>query len=99
MTPARLNTIAAGMLVHITDQLTGRRYLVDTGASFSLVPHQSRAHTCGPHLVGPNGAAINCGGETTLQLHFSNRTFQWWFICATVTFPILAWISSAPTTS
>jgi len=88
-TPARLNAVAAGMLVHITDQLTGRRYLVDTGASFSLVPHQSRAPTCGPRLVGPNGAAINCWGETTLQLRFSNRTFQWRFMRAAVTFPIL----------
>jgi hypothetical protein len=88
-TPAQLNTIAAGMLVHITDQLTGRRYLVDTGASFSLVPHQSRAPTCEPRLVGPNGAAINCWGETTLQLRFSNRTFQWRFMHAAITFPIL----------
>ena len=44
-TPARLNAIAAMMLVRLTDQLTGRRYLVDTGASFSLVPLQSRAPT------------------------------------------------------
>ena len=89
MTLAWLNAAAAGMLVHITDQLTGRRYLVDTRASFSLVPDQSRAPTCGPRLVGPNGAAINCWGERTLQLRFSNRTFQWRFMDAAVTFPIL----------
>ena len=41
-TPARLNAVAAGMLVHIKDQLTDWRYLVDTGASFSLVPHHSK---------------------------------------------------------
>jgi len=38
VTLAQLNTVATMMLVHITDQLTDRRYLVDTGASFSLVP-------------------------------------------------------------
>ena len=42
MAPARLNTVATGMLVHITDQLTDWRYLVDTGESFSLVPHHSK---------------------------------------------------------
>ena len=41
-TPARLNAVAAGTLVHIIDQLTDRRYLVDTGASFSLVPYWGR---------------------------------------------------------
>ncbi len=35
------------MLVHITDQLTDRRYLVDTGASFSLVPHRSASAPVG----------------------------------------------------
>ena len=75
------------MLVHITDQLTGRRYLVDTRASFSLVPQQSRAPTIAPRLVGPNGAAINCWGETTLQLRFSTAPFNGGS-CA-VTFPIL----------
>ena len=43
----------------------------------------------GPRLVGPNRAAINCGGETTLQLRFSNCTFQWRFMRTAVTFPIL----------
>ena len=53
--PARLNAVAAGMLVHITDQLTDWRYLVDTGASFSLVPHRSKDPPAAkPRLTGPN---------------------------------------------
>jgi hypothetical protein len=39
--PARLNVDATGMLVHVQCQLTGRRYLVDTRATFSLIPHKS----------------------------------------------------------
>jgi len=54
---ARLNAVALGKLVHITDQLTGRRYLMDTDASFSLVPHQSK----GPALLAPAGSPSRAG--------------------------------------
>ena len=90
VTPARLNAVAAGMLVHITDQLTDGRYLVDTGASFSLVPHKSSAPPATePRLTGPNGSHIRCWGEERRQLRFSGRTFQWSFLRADVSFPIL----------
>jgi hypothetical protein len=60
-TPARLNAVAAGMLVHIKDQLTDWRYLVDTDASFSLVPHCSEDPLASePRLTGPNGLPIRC---------------------------------------
>ena len=52
--PARINA-AAGQLVYLVDQLTGRHFLVDTGASFSLLPHQSRALLTGPQLTGVLG--------------------------------------------
>ncbi len=32
----RLNAVAPGPLVHIENQLSKRRFLVDTGASFSI---------------------------------------------------------------
>jgi hypothetical protein len=34
----RLNAVVPGSLVHIVDQLSGRHYLVDTGASFHHHP-------------------------------------------------------------
>jgi hypothetical protein len=39
--PGRLNSVVHGLLVYINDQLTGRRFLVDTGTAFSILPHQS----------------------------------------------------------
>ena len=82
-TPARLNAVAAGMLVHITDQLTDRRYLVDTSASFSLVPHRSKdPPATEPRLTGPNGLPIRCWGEEKRRLRFSGRTFEWSFLRA-----------------
>ena len=54
--PARLNAVAAGMLVHVQCQLTGRPYLVDTGATFSLIPHKSsEPQARHPRLISPGG--------------------------------------------
>jgi hypothetical protein len=88
--PARLNAVAAGMLVHITDQLTDWRCLVDTGASFSLVPHRSKdPPATEPRLTGPNRLPIRCWGEEKRRLCFTNRTFEYSFLRADVSFAIL----------
>ena len=71
-------------------QLTARRYLVDTGASFSLVPHKSADPPAGqPRLTGPNGQPIKCWGEERRRLRIGGRQFEWEFLLADVTFPIL----------
>ena len=78
------------MLVHIIDQLTDQRYLLDTGASFSLVPNSSKdppAHE--PQLTSPNGLPIRCWGEEKWRLHFGGCTFEWSFLRADVSFTIL----------
>jgi hypothetical protein len=78
------------MLVHIKDQLTDWRYLVDTGASFSLVPHRStKTPAKEPRLTGPNGLPIRCWGEEKRRLQFDGRTFEWSFLRADVSFAIL----------
>jgi hypothetical protein len=88
--PARLNAVAAGMLVHVQCQLTGRRFLVDTGATFSLIPHSSTLPQARqPLLIGPSGKPIRCWGEERLQLPIGGRLFAWTFLKAEVTFPIL----------
>ncbi len=89
MVLAQLNTVAAGMLVHVQCQLMGRRFLVDLGATFSLIPHNSTlppAHQ--PRLIGPSGKPIRCWGEERLQLRISGHLFVWTFLKAEVTFPI-----------
>ncbi len=78
------------MLVHVECQLTARRYLVDTGATFSLVPHKSNKIPAGqPRLIGPNGLPIKCWGEERRRLRIGGRPFEWSFLLADVTFPIL----------
>jgi hypothetical protein len=65
------------------------RFLVDTGASFSIIPHRSPTAASGPRLFGPSGLPIACWGERVLRLRFNGRDFTWPFLLAAVDFPIL----------
>ncbi|MFN9908322.1 MAG: hypothetical protein ACK56F_19700, partial [bacterium] len=46
--PGRLNAVAAVQLIHMLDQVSNRRFLVDTGASYSILPHGSSLPASGP---------------------------------------------------
>ncbi len=59
--PGQLNAVAAGQLIHMLDQISNRRFLVDTGASYSILPHRSSLPASGPKLYGPAGQPIPCG--------------------------------------
>ncbi len=86
---ARLNAAAAGQLLCVTDQQSGRHFLVDSGTSISLLPHSSKSPTSSPCLLGPDGGDINCWGEQQLHLQFSSMPFTWSFLRTVVAFPIL----------
>ena len=85
----QLNAVAPGQLLHVVDSLTKRRFLVDTGAAYSIIPHSSTDHPVGPALQGPGGQAIPCWGERELQLQLGDRVFLWTFLLAKVDFAIL----------
>ena len=88
--PGVTHAIATGMLVHIQDQLTDRRYLVDRGTSFSLIPHKSsKTPATKPRMIGPNGHPIQCLGEECQRLSFSGCTFERLFLRTDISFPIL----------
>ena len=85
----RLAAVAPGRLIHLVDEISGDRFLVDTGAAFSVFPHHATTSPCGPTLRGPNGYAIPCWGEKQFTLIFSGRQFKWKFLMAGVDFPII----------
>ncbi len=87
--PGRLNAVAAGQLIHMLDQVSNRRFLVDTGASYSILPHRSSLPASGPKLYGPACQPITCWGERLVQLKFQDLNFSWNFLLADVAFPIL----------
>ncbi len=84
-----LNAVTPGRLVHVLGQTSNRRFLVDTGASYSIFPHRSATPPSGPRLSGPTGSHIPCWGEKELTLSFSGRHFTWTFLLLDVQFPIL----------
>jgi hypothetical protein len=70
-----VNAVSPGGLVHVVDQLSNRRFLVDTGAVFSVFPPSSPRPPDGPALAGAAGQPIPCWGEKQLQLSFNRRPF------------------------
>jgi hypothetical protein len=76
-------------LVHMVDQLTGRRFLIDTCASYSIFPHRSSSPLSGPTLTGANGQRIPCWGKRAVQLNFQGRRFKWTFLLPDFTFAII----------
>ena len=84
-----MNAVAPGQLVHSVDQLTGRRFFIDTGASYSIFPHRSMSPPSSPTLPSVNGQRIPCWGKRPVQLNFHGRRFEWTFLLADVTFAII----------
>ena len=85
-----LNSLpVGGILIYLQDVLSNRDFLVDTGASRSLFPHQSSAVPTGPRLLMADGRPTKAWGSRTLPLQFGNRRFQFSFLLADVDRPIL----------
>ncbi len=85
----RINAVAHGLLVHIVDKTSQRRFLVDTGAAYSIFPYSSPGKQSCPRLTGADGLHIPCWGERRLSLTFHSRLFVWPFLLAKVQFPII----------
>ena len=80
-------------LLHITDQINKRTFLVDTGAQVSVLP-PTRSNRLrkqeGYTLSTVNGSAIATYGTRLLTLNLGlRRTFRWIFIIADVSKPLL----------
>jgi hypothetical protein len=53
-------------LIFLTDELTNDRYLVDTGATLSIVPCSQNSSPSGPLLKGADGQPIPSWGLTQI---------------------------------
>ena len=76
---ARLNAAATGELLYLTEQQSGRRFLVDSGASFSILPFTSTSPPSGPRLIGPSSSLLCCWVKEKQQLGFGGHSFTWTF--------------------
>ena len=79
-------------LFYASDRASGQRYLIDTGAAVSVVPARKEdisSGNPGPPLMAANGARIRTFGTRTLSLQLKSRFYEWKFIIAEVTQPLL----------
>ncbi len=81
--------VRPGRLFFISDSTSKRRYLVDTGSAFSIMPWQSSDPPSGPSLSGADGRRIPCWGERRFTVTIGGIPRQWQFLLAAVSFPIL----------
>ena len=79
-------------LIFLQNVLSSRKFLVDTGASVSVSPHllqQPRPPSVAVQLRTTNGTAMDTYGSRQIALQFGPRRFDWTFLLADVSIPIL----------
>ena len=79
-------------LMFITDSLSGRRLLVDSGAQRSILPAQAAdtvADGHGPQMDAANGTPIRTYGTRYVEVCFGGRCFGWDFVMAAVSCVLL----------
>ena len=79
----------SGRLVLLVDQSTGDKFLVDTGAVFSVIPFSSPDPTSGPKITTADASPIPCWGWHQRRLKAGGVWYPWKFLRAKVAFPIL----------
>ena len=84
-----VGAIHPGKLVNITDSDSGTSFLVDTGSSYSIIPHTSQQPPTGPLLRTANGQRVSCWGERRLTVVFGGHRYTWAFLLADVQFHII----------
>ena len=86
---ADVDIAVAPSLFYMHDDCSGLDFLVDTGASVSLFPHQSGGRRRGPRLKQADGSALPCWGRRHITPCFGGREFPFTFLLAAVDCPIL----------
>jgi predicted aspartyl protease len=78
-------------LCFVRDRLSGKDFLVDTGATLSLLllPHRSAAAATGPKLQSVKGQLIKTWNFVNLRVEFNGWERQFAFLRADVPFPII----------
>ena len=79
-------------LLFVSDSISGRRLLVDSGAQRSILPAQpvdTMAGGHGPRMAAANGTPIRTYGTRYVEVCFGGRHFGWDFVMAAVSTPIL----------
>ena len=80
-------------LLFIQDILSGREFLVDSGASVSVFPGPKSSSANGIRLLTADGSSMFCSGSRLIPLRFScgsgSKVYTWNFQLAPVPIPLL----------
>jgi hypothetical protein len=76
-------------IIFLTDKLTNDRYLVDTGATLSIVHCNQNSSPSGPLLKGADGQPIPSWGFIKKTVQFQGEQFTSSFLQAAVASPML----------
>ena len=79
----------ASSLFYVHDDLSGRDFLVDTGACVSLFPHRSADPPTRRDLCTADGSFLPAWGLRRVNVVFGGKSFCWRFLLAAVDTPIL----------
>ena len=78
-----------GRLALLVDEASQQWFLVDTGSSYSILPHKSQQPTSGPRLCTADHSPIACWGGCKVHVAAGGRRFTWTFLLADVALPFL----------
>ena len=73
-----------GQLALLVDEVSQQRFLVDTGSSYSILPHMSQRPRSGPRLCSADRSPIASWGGRKVHVAAGGRTFSWTFLLADV---------------
>ena len=79
----------SGQLCYLVDEIANHKFLVDTGAAYSVVPFSSTDPPHGPAICTADKSLIPCWGVRTRDIRAGGQLFTWTFLKAKVAFPIL----------
>jgi hypothetical protein len=83
------SSIKPGRLFFLQDAVSGLHFLIDTGSSYSILPHRARAKPYGPTLRAADGHRIRCWGHKAAEVKLGGQLYKWQFLLADIRFPIL----------
>ena len=78
-----------GRLALLVDEASQQWFLVDTGSSYSILPHMSQQPTSGPRLCTADRLPTACWGGCKVHVTAGGRRFSWTFLLADVALPII----------
>ncbi len=78
-----------GALFYLTDAISNKRFLVDTGAACSILPHHSSQPPANLKLVAADGRKIPTWGKKVCKVNFNKTDYSYTFVLAAVLQPIL----------